>query len=731
MLDQPGEGYLGEQNNFLYNPSNNNLIYNAVVDKSWEIFLYIGRIHMWDGFVYLFLLVWNSEPDNSLLDSELSLIEGHLLNLHTFGATSKDKGVATDEIIKQYKECRNTNNEALRNEVMGKVYHHLSHQSIYGQPLMNIILLLNSMNYLQKQVLRHVFISRIYGYSKFAEYLSKVWMNKPTDVTKENDQLLTKENQTQIIETGLRQFLNLSNQNEKSYAESVRIENNIINKQEETTRKSLIDEISDKNSEIVKPAPDSTEFVKTKEEPVGKKMEIMDNVEIKKKEEPEFVNDENLTKKKEVENEAINKDDKENNFETNKGDKDDNIKTNKDDKDDNNDDNIETKDDKEVNIEINKDDKEDNIESNKDDENKEENTSKEKIRIDKKSNKSSQNRNSSYKLDSIKVEKLQQEIEALQENKKSEVDKLQQEIDALRQEAAKHQAALGVIMNVGWRDDDSNNSMQLTKDIEKLQKDLADFTRVKRGGIKINNDAVRTLFQDFKCKTLVENKTNAKLVLSAALQRKLINHTLNHMDDYFNRTTNDLPNKVDLITDDKLEAAIFSKTNQLIELTERFTKVNTGTDAHTKMLPIKIRQHIYAALGERGFVDSNHPLIKKLVDENLNGMNKHRTIDDEEKNKKINSEAAIIVRQILHYFYFRLQTQEPNPSIKFYESGEEFDHSVMESVGQIKNDEEEDNEELEVEICSFPAIALLENLDEEKRRVFTKAQVIVRPKKSV
>ncbi|RGB33342.1 hypothetical protein C1646_704619 [Rhizophagus diaphanus] len=716
MLNQTGEGHLREENNFLYNPSNNNLIYN-----SWEIFSYFGHVHMWDGFVYLFLLVWNSEPDNNSLDSELFLMGGHLSNLYKSGASSKDKSVATDELIKQFKEFRNTNNDALRNEVMSKLYHYLSFHNIYGQHLIDLTHLLNSMNYLQKQALRHVFISRIYGYSKFAEYLSKVWMNKPTDVTKENDQLLIKENQTQIIETGLKQILNLSNQNEKSYAESVRIENNIINKQE-TTR----------NSEIVKPASDSTEFVKTKEESAGKKMEIMDNVEIKKKEETEFVRDENLTKKKEIENETINKDDKENNFETNKDDKDDNIKTNKDDKDDNNDYNVVTKDDKEVNVEINKDDKEDNIESNKDDKDKEENTSentsKEKIRIDKKN---SQNRNSSHKLVSIKIEKLQQEIEVLQENKKSEVDKLQQEIDALRQEAAKHQAALGVIMNVGWRDDDSNNSMQLTKDIEKLQKDLADFTRVKRGGIKINNDAVRTLFQNLKCKTLVENKTNAKLVLSAALQRKLINHTLNHMDDYFKRTSNDLPDKVDLITDDKLEAAIFSKTNQLIELTERFTKVNTGTDAHTKILPIKIRQHIYAALGERGFVDSNHPLIKKLVEENLNGMNKHRTIDDDEKNKKINSEAAIIIRQILHYFYFRLQTQEPKPSIKFYESGEEFDHSVMESVGQIKNDEEEDNEELEVEICSFPAIALLENLDEEKRRVFTKAQVIVRPKKSV
>ncbi|GES97065.1 hypothetical protein GLOIN_2v1646194 [Rhizophagus clarus] len=746
MFNQP-EG--AEQDNILHNPPNKGSIYNVIhslysdaADRSWEVFHYFVHVHMWDGFVYLFLLVWDSEPNDSHLDNEFTLIEGHLSNLHNSEASSKDKSVATDEIIKQFKEYRNTKNEDLRNEVMSKVYYHLFNQSIYGERLTNLIALLKSMSYLQKQALRHIFISRIYGYSKFAEYLSREWKNKPIGEARENEQLLTKENQTHIIETGLKQILNLGNQNdvaakfrqeildrlessqnEKTYADALKVEKN-TNKLEETINNSF-----NKNSEIVKPVSDSTEFSKT-EKPAYKKIEILDNIEIKKKKEsPEFVNYENLTKKKEVENETINKDDKENNIETNKDDKgDDNIdkiETNKDNKD-----NIENnKVDKDGNnIETNKYNKEDNIEVNAS-----ENPSKEKIRIDQKN---SRHRDSSYKRSSINVERLQQEIEVLrQEVAKHQaasinVEKLQQEIETLRQEAAKHQAALGGIINVGWRDDDSNNSMQLTKDIEKLQKDLADFTRVKRGGIKINNDAVRTLLQNLKCKTLVEHKTNVKLVLSAALQQKLIKITLNTADDYFKRVLNGHPDKVDLIADEKLEAAIFSKTNQLIELTERFTKVNTGTDAHTLLLPIKIRQHIYAALGQRSFTE-NHPFIKNLLETNLNGMNKYRTIDDEEKNKKITSEAAIIIRQILHLFYFRLQTQEPKPSIKFYESGDEFDHSVMESVGQIKNDDDDGNEDLEVEICSFPAIALLDNLDEEERRVFTKAQVIVRQKKSV
>jgi hypothetical protein len=693
MFNQP-EGHLGEQKNS-YNPHNAlfyneeffHSLYSDAVDKAWEVFRYFVHVHMWDGFVYLFLLVWYCEPDDSLFDNELMLIEGHLSNLHNSGASSKDKSVATDEIIKQFKEFRNTKNETLRNEVMDKVFYQLSFQSIYEQHLTHLIPLLNSMSFLQKQALRHIFISRIYGYSKFAEYLLREWNNKPTDEMKENDQILIKENPTQIIETGLKQMLNLGNQNEntyatnfkkdiidklessqneKTYADAVKFKKNISDKLEETINNSLINKVSNKNSEFVNPIPNSSKFVKMEEGPVSRKMEITENIEFKNKgQQSEFVDDENSIEKKDVKNEIVNKDYEEEIF---------TISAN-------------------VTSEI---------------------ISKENVMNDRRSKESSQHDDNSQPKD------LQNSIN---------VEKLQQEIKMLRQEAAKHQAALGGIMNVGWRDNDSNNSMQLTKDIEKLQKDLSNFTRVKRGGIVINYDAVRALLQNHKCKAQVENKTNAKLILSAALQQKIIRYTLKHTDDYFKQTLNELPDKVDFIPDDKLEAAIFCKTNQLIELTERFTEVNTGTDVHTQLLPIKIRQHIYAALGQRSFIDSNHPLIKYLVDMILSGMNEYRTIDDEEKNKKINTEADTIIRQILHLFYFRLHTQEPKPSIKFYESGDEFDPGVMEIVGQIKKDDDEE-EELEVEICSFPAVALLKYSDEE-RRVFTKAQVIVRPKKSV
>jgi len=50
----------------------------------------------------------------------------------------------------------------------------------------------------------------------------------------------------------------------------------------------------------------------------------------------------------------------------------------------------------------------------------------------------------------------------------------------------------------------------------------------------------------------------------------------------------------------------------------------------------------------------------------------------------------------------------------------------MESINQIGRS---DDVELEVEICSLPVVGLIKNLDEESKSVFTKAQVIVRPKK--
>ncbi|CAG8585374.1 3590_t:CDS:1 [Funneliformis mosseae] len=302
------------------------------------------------------------------------------------------------------------------------------------------------------------------------------------------------------------------------------------------------------------------------------------------------------------------------------------------------------------------------------------------------------------------------------------IQKLKQENEALRQEASKYQAELGGIRNVGWRDNDSNNSMQLVKDIEKLQWDLLNFTTVKRDHIQIKTDSANELFKAYQCETTI-NSPNMKLVLGAALQQYLIDLILKFTDEYFNKVFNDIRGSASQITDEMLDAAIYFRTNDLIELIKRFTETNAGIDVHTQLLPIKLRQHIYAMLGQRSFVKSNHPLIFDLLSETLSYMT--RIIIFKEKNEKIQLEAASIIRKVLHIFYFRLYTQEPIPSIHFFKSGEVYDPGVMEIMGRVERDDE-DVEELEVEICSFPAVVTL--IEEEERRVFTKAQVIVRPK---
>src|SRR5205823_6220545 len=143
MSNQPG-GHLEEQNNLMYNPpfyitdEYIHSLYLNVVDSSWEVFRYFKPVHMWDGFVYLFLLVWDSEPSDILLDGELTLIEGHLLKLKNIvPIEEKEKNSTVDEIFNQFKQYRITKDEILRNELMSKIYQQLSLQNIFNPHLSN------------------------------------------------------------------------------------------------------------------------------------------------------------------------------------------------------------------------------------------------------------------------------------------------------------------------------------------------------------------------------------------------------------------------------------------------------------------------------------------------------------------------------------------------------------------------------------------------------------------
>ncbi|CAG8585331.1 3588_t:CDS:1 [Funneliformis mosseae] len=279
------------------------------------------------------------------------------------------------------------------------------------------------------------------------------------------------------------------------------------------------------------------------------------------------------------------------------------------------------------------------------------------------------------------------------------------EIDKLKNENIKLRAALGEVINVEWHDDNENNSSQLVKEIESLNRNLNKITGVKRKVKEIKMDAVRDLFSSFNCTTSVESK-QMKLVLSAVLQQHLIKFILKSANDYLSQSlTTD-------VNDDKLEVAIISRTDDLVNLTTRFEKARDGADEHSRLLPAKLRQHIYAALGNRGF--SNHPFITQLAKDVMDEMNKYRVLESEEKTKK---EVTAIVIQVLRILLFRLKTQEPVPTIEFYHSGKDIDPCFMEGMW------EGHYEDYEIEICYFPAI-----IEQSDERAYTKAQVIARQK---
>jgi hypothetical protein len=637
-------------------------------DDKWECFRNFVCVHMWDGFVYLFIVVCDSEDDLDYLMDDFSDMRNKILHLHRHGGASEEKYDKTNEIIDKYLRSRFKKDGHMRNEVMISIFRQLESHNIYEPYLTEMIQLFNKMSRFQRKSLREMFLSRIYGYSKFSEYLFKEWnkkrntMNmKDEDLHQEDKKINVKEQKDdQKIDQNKRKHRKKNRKNEDFHQEDKKID----------VKEQKVDQNIDQNKST-KNKKDEDLHQEDKKINVEEQMvdqNIDQNKSSSKADESNSEYEENDTQNKIME-------ERKHNYE------------------------------KTTNRSLTK-------------------------STNKVSKKGSRSKRKPKSTKSIVTSNTMEEKP--QENKKedSKVEEMQQEIDQLREEAAKYQAALGGIRNVGWRDNELNNSMQLTKDIEKLQKDLADFTRVKRGGIVLNNDAVCALLQNHKCRTQFDGK-NGKSVLGAVLQQHFIKFILESANSYFEEALSNIANFqendfISGIIDDKLEAVILSRIKELIELTTRFEVTRIGTDEYSRILPTKLRQQVYAVLGHRGFSMSDHPFITQLTKDLINEMNKYRTIESEDKNVKLEKEIINIIIQVLRIFYFRLHTQEPIPSLEFYKSGNYFDPNVMELTSRI---EQSDEEELEVEVCSFPAVALIKNIDEETKRVFTKAQVIVRPKK--
>src|SRR5436190_21567504 len=97
-----------------------------------------------------------------------------------------------------------------------------------------------------------------------------------------------------------------------------------------------------------------------------------------------------------------------------------------------------------------------------------------------------------------------------------------------------------------------------------------------------------------------------------------------------------------------------------------FARSRDGIDETTEVLPIKLRQQILSALGNRGFNDfinekehTTHEFIKihqSLLNEEIG---KYRKLKDLEKKREIEDMAGDIIKKIVTLFWFRIRVQEP------------------------------------------------------------------------
>ncbi|CAG8805738.1 12799_t:CDS:2 [Gigaspora margarita] len=262
-----------------------------------------------------------------------------------------------------------------------------------------------------------------------------------------------------------------------------------------------------------------------------------------------------------------------------------------------------------------------------------------------------------------------------------EIQALKKKLIELKDEASRYQSALGEATNVRFGDDDSNNQVQLSKAIIEMQNLLMDFTTVKGKDITIDEKAVSELLTLYKC------KTRGKPVISAALQRK---------------------------------SEITIHMISLCNLINRLGETRNGTDEITRVTPVKVRQQVYAVLGSRGFCKDNHPIIEKLASYILENIGKYRKISDE-KQLEFQYKAIEVVKKFAH-LYFRLNAQEPIPSYsRYFDAGNPLQNNVMDGSW---DDDNMDN--LEVEICSFPLIYIQGKNNSKK--ILSKAIVLPREK---
>ncbi|CAB4375354.1 unnamed protein product [Rhizophagus irregularis] len=294
--------------------------------------------------------------------------------------------------------------------------------------------------------------------------------------------------------------------------------------------------------------------------------------------------------------------------------------------------------------------------------------------------------------DNIVQEKYNKIQEIIKKDK--DIQDLKQIIILLKEEASRCQAALGSAIELN----DENNSFILRKDILCLQDLLEVYITNCKPRTEINIPGVQNLLKKYGSKTTITEKDPRKPLIKAVLQRHAIEQIFNYAKEYF-----------DSPYTREIETIMLKKANNLSRLAEDFANQRDGVDEPTKVLHIKLRQKICAALIYRGFnnvVNKKknqsfpHNFISEYQDVLNNEIGKYRRILDPERRKNVENMAGEVIRKVVTLFWFQLRIQEPIPQKFWFGHNENIEPSRMEGIwdkGEIDN--------IVVDVCYFPLIA--------------------------
>jgi uncharacterized protein (DUF3084 family) len=290
----------------------------------------------------------------------------------------------------------------------------------------------------------------------------------------------------------------------------------------------------------------------------------------------------------------------------------------------------------------------------------------------------------------------------IQEQKK-EIQDLKQYNAILKNEVA----------NFRLSDDDKNHSAKLKEDIMNLRHSLENYITKCKGNVEINIPKVQELLKTYGSQTDI-TKDPKKPLIRVAIQRHIIEQILLYAKEYFG-------DKEQHIYGRGMESFMYRKAYELIKVAEVFAVKRDGIDETTEVFPIKLRQLIFATLGNRGFnnvINNNnqnftHDFIRKYQSVLNKEIEKYRKLKDPEKKQEIEDMAGDIIRRVVTLFWFRLNVQEPIAEYFWFRYKEKINPSCMEGIW-----DDEDINNIVVDICHFPLIA-----NKSTGQIYTPAKV--------